>query len=127
MTVQNFIKIVWTGFEKFEIFMKRSGERKQHDCISTRNIFPTPNIYRYILRPLPNQRLSTKTSTLNFSALSSSSASRLLRQHAQPQSSGTHTSELVHNPTLHLVLILHLYYHLTYKLHIYLVTYSPKF
>ena len=30
MTVQNFVKIVWTVFEKFEIFMKRSGEKKQH-------------------------------------------------------------------------------------------------
>ena len=28
MTVQNFMKIVWTLFEKFEIFMKRSGEKK---------------------------------------------------------------------------------------------------
>ena len=28
MTVQNFVKIVWTVFEKFEIFMKR-GEKKQ--------------------------------------------------------------------------------------------------
>ena len=27
MTVQNFMKIVWTVFEKFEIFMKRSGEK----------------------------------------------------------------------------------------------------
>ena len=50
---------------------------------------------RYNLRPLPNRRLRTDTSTLNFSALSSSSASRLLRQHAQPQSSETHSSELV--------------------------------
>ena len=46
MTVQNFVKIVWTVFEKFEIFMKRSGEKKtkkQHDCISSRKFFPTPN------------------------------------------------------------------------------------
>ena len=42
MTVQNFVKIVWTVFEKFEIFMKRSGEKKQHDCISSRKFFPTP-------------------------------------------------------------------------------------
>ena len=28
MTVQNFVKIAWTVFEKFEIFMKRSGEKK---------------------------------------------------------------------------------------------------
>ena len=27
MTVQNFMKIVRTVFEKFEIFMKRSGEK----------------------------------------------------------------------------------------------------
>ena len=46
MTVQNFMKIVWTVFEKFEIFMKRSGEKKQkknqHDWISSRNFFLTP-------------------------------------------------------------------------------------
>ena len=45
MTVQNFVKIVWTVFEKFEIFMKRSGEKKQHDCISSRKFFPTPKNY----------------------------------------------------------------------------------
>ena len=28
MTVQNFMKIVWTVSEKFEIFMKRSGAKK---------------------------------------------------------------------------------------------------
>ena len=27
MTVQNFVKILWTVFEKFEISMKRSGEK----------------------------------------------------------------------------------------------------
>ena len=42
MTVQNFMKIVWTVFEKFEIFMKSLGEKKQHDCISSRKFFPTP-------------------------------------------------------------------------------------
>ena len=46
MTVQNSMKIVWTVFEKFEIFMKRSGEKKtkkkRHDCISSRKFFPTP-------------------------------------------------------------------------------------
>ena len=43
MTVQTFVKIVWTVFEKFETFMKRSGEKnkKQHDCISSRKFFPT--------------------------------------------------------------------------------------
>ena len=44
---------------------------------------------------MPNRRVSTDTSTVNFSAISSSSASRLLRQHVQPQSSETHSSELV--------------------------------
>ena len=29
MTVQNFIKIVRTVFEKFEIFIERLGEKKQ--------------------------------------------------------------------------------------------------
>ena len=42
MTVQNFVKIVRTVFEKIEIFMKRSGEKKQHYCISSRKFFPTP-------------------------------------------------------------------------------------
>ena len=49
MTVENFMKIVWTVFEKFEIFMKRSGEKKQkkrHDWISSRKIFPTPKNQR---------------------------------------------------------------------------------
>ena len=44
MTVQNFMKIVWKVFEKFEIFMKRSGENKRHDWITTRKIFRTPKI-----------------------------------------------------------------------------------
>ena len=43
MTVQNFMKIVWTVFEKFEIFMKRLGEKKRHGSISSRKYFPTPN------------------------------------------------------------------------------------
>ena len=53
--------------------------------------------HRYNLRPLPNRRLSaTDSSTLNFSALSSNSAFRLLRQHAQPLSSDTaHSSDFV--------------------------------
>ena len=36
------MKIFWTVFEKFEIFMKRSREKKRHDWISSRNFFPTP-------------------------------------------------------------------------------------
>ena len=53
--------------------------------------------HRNNLRPLPNRRLSaTDSSTLNFSALSSISALRLLRQHSQPLSSESpHPSELV--------------------------------
>ena len=52
--------------------------------------------YGYNLRNLPSRRLSTSdTSTLNLSALSSNSALRLARQHAQPLSSDTHSSELV--------------------------------
>ena len=42
MTVQNFMKIVWIVFEKFEIFIERSGEKKQkkrYDCISSRKFF----------------------------------------------------------------------------------------
>ena len=45
--------------------------------------------HRYNLRDLPLRRLSTDTSTLNFSALSRNSALRLVRQHAQPLSSDT--------------------------------------
>ena len=53
--------------------------------------------HRYHLRPLPNRRLSaTDSSTLSFSALSSNSALRLLRQHAQPlPSDTTHSSDFV--------------------------------
>ena len=29
MTVENFVRIVWTVFEKFEIFMKKSGEKNE--------------------------------------------------------------------------------------------------
>ena len=54
--------------------------------------------HRYNLRDLPSRRLSTDTSTLNFSALSSNSALRFLRQHAQPLSSDTHSSELFQSP-----------------------------
>ena len=53
---------------------------------------------RYNLRDLPSHRLSTYTSTLNLSALSSNSALRLVRQHAQPLSSGSHSSELIPSP-----------------------------
>ena len=38
MTVENFFSIVWTTLEKFEIFIKWSGE-KRYDCISRRNFF----------------------------------------------------------------------------------------
>ena len=34
MSVQNFMKIVWTVFEKFEVFMKRSGEKQRNDTIA---------------------------------------------------------------------------------------------
>ena len=53
---------------------------------------------RYNLRDLPSRRLSTDTSTLNFSAHSSTSALRLVRQHAQPLSSDTQSSELFQSP-----------------------------
>ena len=38
------MKIVWTVFEKLEIFAERSGEKKnkkRNDCISSRKIFQT--------------------------------------------------------------------------------------
>ena len=54
--------------------------------------------HRYNLRDLPSRRLSTDTSTLNFSSLSSNSALRLVRQHAQPLSSDTPSSELFQSP-----------------------------
>ena len=54
--------------------------------------------HRYNLRDLPLRRLSTDTSTLDFSAFSSNSALRLVRQHAQPLSSETHSSELIPSP-----------------------------
>ena len=54
--------------------------------------------HRYNLRDLPSRRLSTDTSTLIFSAFSSNSALRLVRQHAQPLSSDTPSSELFQSP-----------------------------
>ena len=51
--------------------------------------------HRYNLRDLPSRRLSTDTSTLNLSALSSNSTLRLLRQHAQPLSSETNSSDFI--------------------------------
>ena len=54
--------------------------------------------HRYNLRDLPSRRLSADTSTLNLSALFSNSALRLVRQHAQPLSSETHSSELIPSP-----------------------------
>ena len=51
--------------------------------------------HRYNFRNLPTWRLSTDTSTLNFTALSSNSALRLARQHAQPQFFDTHSPEFV--------------------------------
>ena len=62
--------------------------------------------HRYNLRDLPPRRLSTDTSTLNLSALSSNSALRIVRQHAQPLSSETHSSELIPSSYLLLVLLL---------------------
>ena len=54
--------------------------------------------HRYNLRDLPSRRLSTDTSTLNQSALSTNSALRLVRQHAQPLSSETISSEFIPSP-----------------------------
>ena len=54
--------------------------------------------HRYSLRDRPSRRLSTDTSTLNLSALSSNSALGLVRQHAQPLSFETHSSELIPSP-----------------------------
>ena len=42
MAVENFVRIVWTVFEKIEIFIELSGEKERYDCISCRNFFPTP-------------------------------------------------------------------------------------
>ena len=60
--------------------------------------FLFPPQHRYNLRVLPSRRLSTDTSTLNLSAISSNAALRLVRQHAQPLSSETHSSELIPSP-----------------------------
>ena len=64
MIVQNFVIIVRTVFEKFEIFMKKSGEKKQHDCISRRKFFPTPKKDQYWANEAKNEytdSLSTST------------------------------------------------------------------
>ena len=71
-----------------------ASEYQPQTNTSSSDIIPQ---HRYNLRPLPYRRLSaTDSSTLNFSPLSSNSALRLLRQHAQLISSDTtHSSELV--------------------------------
>ena len=51
MTVQNFMNIEWTFCEKFEIFMKGSGEKKtkeRHDCISSRKFSRLLKIFKKI-------------------------------------------------------------------------------
>ena len=58
---------------------------------STKSLFIPHHLYK--LRNLPSRRLSTDTSTLICSALSCNSTLRLARQHAQPLSSGTHSSD----------------------------------
>ena len=72
--------------------LESASEYQPQSDTSSSDIMPQQ---RYNLRPLPNRRLSaTDPSTLNFSALSSNSALRLLRQHAQPISSDTvHSSD----------------------------------
>ena len=41
MIVKNFVRIVLTVFESFEIFIQRSGE-KRYDFIGSPTFFPTP-------------------------------------------------------------------------------------
>ena len=60
---------------------------------TTRSVFITQRKYNF--RDLSSRRRSTDTSTLNLSALSSNSALGLVRQHAKPLSSETHSSELI--------------------------------
>ena len=71
-----------------------ASENQSQTDTSSYDIVPQ---HRYNLGPLPIRRLSaTDSSTLNFSALSSNSALRLLRQHAQALSSESpHSSDLV--------------------------------
>ena len=81
--------------------------------------------HRYNLGDLPSRRLSTDTSTLNLSALSSNSALRLVRQHAQPLYS-EHTLQNLF--LLILLLVLKPLHHslLMLKLHFYQETFSQK-
>ena len=64
---------------------------------TTRSLFVPHHRYNFF-RDLPSRRLSTDTSTLNLSALSSNSTLRLLRQHAQPWSSETTSSDFIPSP-----------------------------
>ena len=83
------------GLTKMLKFSHSSSTFSDHQSmISKLMIYISIPQHRYTLCPLRSRRLSTDTFTVNFSALSSSSASRLLRQHAQPQSSATQSSEL---------------------------------
>ena len=64
--------------------------KPSQDSNSTLNI---PQ-HRYNLRPMPNRRQSTDTTTPIFSALSSISAFCLSRQQVQPLSSDTYSFQL---------------------------------
>ena len=78
MTVQNFMKIVWTVFEKFEIFMKMSGEKKRHDCISSRKFFPTPKNAKWRANSVPLLGFLGTLNSLNVSCLGTVNVSKFL-------------------------------------------------
>ena len=75
--------------------LDKTSENTPSQDTSSSLFFPK---HRYNLRDLPSRRLSSDTSTFHLSALSSISASKLVRQHAQPLSSETRSSEFVPSP-----------------------------
>ena len=86
---QNFSKTIYLFSKYFRQLFRTSTIVSRHYQFT----FHSKN--RFNLRLFPPWRLSSDTSTLNLSALSSKTALRLARHHAQPLSSGTHSSELV--------------------------------
>ena len=90
MTVQSFMKIVRIVFEKFEIFMKTSGEKKtkkRHDCISSRKFFPTPKNSVSLLGEISQDYKTASAISLKDENISASSPSRSLCFH-------THVSQI---------------------------------
>ena len=65
------MKSVWTDFENFEIFMKRSVEKKRQDCIGSRKV-PTPKNRKEL-----NSTINKKPRQIQVIKITKKSPSRL--------------------------------------------------